>query len=69
MSTEDELKEIIGDPVSGRGPRPISQAFPIASTDPSDKMRAVEADPRKVYEGLNFLARQIDDLRSQIVGS
>ena len=68
MSAEDELKDAMGDIISGRGPRPMG-GIPIGSTDPGDKILAVEADLRKLYDGVLVLARQIDDLRSQIIGS
>jgi hypothetical protein len=68
MSAEDELKEAVGELSSGRGPRPAGVGIPIGSSDPADKVLAVEADLRKLYDALFVLARQIDDLRSQIVG-
>jgi hypothetical protein len=68
MSAEDELKETIGDPSSGRAPRPVAPGIVLGSTDPADMIRALEADVRKIYDGLHLLAREIDDLRSQIIG-
>jgi hypothetical protein len=70
MSAEDDVRNAVGGLISGTGPRyAIVQSFPVEGPSNSDeKIAALERDIRGIYEALLVLARQLDELRSKLVG-
>jgi hypothetical protein len=66
MTAEDELKEEMGDLVSGSGSIPLRHSIPVAG-DTESRLVALELNVEKIYRGIMLAGRQIEDLRNKIV--
>ena len=64
MSVEDELNEAMGEAASASAGMRLRHAIPLGGDSESRRV-ALELNLERIYLGLVFLARQIDDLRTE----